>query len=66
MAYGMAWIIAATLFAGDTGTLLTQASKSSGSKGYNYRDSGSGRYMKKDAAQRRPPATVEKERRRSK
>ena len=42
------------------------ASKSSGSKGYNYRDSGSGRYMKKDAAQRKPPATVEKERRRSK
>jgi len=42
------------------------ATKNSGSKGYNYRDSGSGRYVKKDAAQRRPPATVEKERRRSK
>ena len=33
------------------------------SKGYNYRDSGSGRYMKKRAAQRKPANTVEKERR---
>jgi hypothetical protein len=34
-------------------------------RSYNYRDSGSGRYMKKGAAQRRPANTVEKERRRT-
>jgi len=34
-------------------------------KGYNYRDSGSGKYMKKSQAAKRPANTVEKERRKA-
>jgi hypothetical protein len=62
----VACAIAGLLCTGESFALSFEMSKNSSSKSYNYRDSGSGRYMKKDTAQRRSPATVEKERRRTK
>ena len=54
----LAWLAPSYAF-----TLKEPSMATAKARGHNYRDSGSGKYIKKRDAERRPANTVEKERR---